>query len=101
MWHSVHPDRRTAGPKSKGHRVRGPVEDLRIALTCREATELAWRAVDEIIQPTAGSTSVRPGERLERIWRDLSTGRTHVSSAVLLTTVANRAYTQLRLQSGR
>jgi 3-hydroxy-9,10-secoandrosta-1,3,5(10)-triene-9,17-dione monooxygenase len=75
-------------------------EDLRIALTCREATSLAWRAVDEIIQPTAGSTAVRPGERLERIWRDLSTGRTHVSSAVLLTTLANRAYTQLRLRSG-
>jgi 3-hydroxy-9,10-secoandrosta-1,3,5(10)-triene-9,17-dione monooxygenase len=75
-------------------------EDLRIALTCREATQLAWRAVDEIIQPTAGSTAVRAGERLERIWRDLSTGRTHVSSAVLLTTVANRAYTQLRLQNG-
>ncbi|HST49741.1 acyl-CoA dehydrogenase family protein [Jatrophihabitans sp.] len=78
-----------------------PEEDLRIALTCREATDLAWRAVDQIIQPTAGSTSVRPGERLERIWRDLSTGRTHVSSAVLLTTFANRLYTQLRLQSGR
>ncbi|WP_410655414.1 acyl-CoA dehydrogenase family protein [Amycolatopsis sp. lyj-112] len=78
-----------------------PEEDLRIALTCREATQLAWRAVDEIIQPTAGSTSVREGERLERVWRDLSTGRTHVSSAVLLTTMANRAYTQLRLQSTR
>lgn len=76
-----------------------PEEDLRIALTCREATQLAWRAVDEIIQPTAGSTAVREGERLERVWRDLSTGRTHASSAVLLTTVANRAYTQLRLQS--
>jgi 3-hydroxy-9,10-secoandrosta-1,3,5(10)-triene-9,17-dione monooxygenase len=76
-------------------------EDLRLALICREATDLAWRAVDQIIQPTAGSTSVRPGERLERVWRDLSTGRTHISSAVLLTTFANRLYTQLRLQSGR
>ncbi|MET8196144.1 acyl-CoA dehydrogenase family protein [Micromonospora sp. NPDC005222] len=76
-------------------------EDLRIALTCREATALAWRAVDEIIQPTGGSTSVREGERLERVWRDLSTGRTHVSSAVLLTTMANRAYTQMRLQRER
>ena len=76
-------------------------EDLRIAMLCREATQLAWRAVDEIIQPTAGSTSVRPGERLERIWRDLSTGRTHASSAILLPTLVNRLYTQLRLQSGR
>ena len=78
-----------------------PEEDVRIALLCREATQLAWRAVDEIIQPTAGSASTREGERLERIWRDLSTGRTHVSSAVLLTTVANRGFAQLRLQSGR
>ncbi|MER7418436.1 acyl-CoA dehydrogenase family protein [Micromonospora peucetia] len=78
-----------------------PEEDLRIAVTCREATELAWRAVDEILQPTAGSPAVREGTRLERVWRDLSTGRTHASSAVLLTTVANRGYAQLRLQRAR
>ncbi|MEY9893346.1 3-hydroxy-9,10-secoandrosta-1,3,5(10)-triene-9,17-dione monooxygenase [Catenulispora sp. MAP5-51] len=72
-------------------------EDLRVAITCREATELAWRAVDEILQPTAGSPAVREGTRLERVWRDLSTGRTHASSAVLLTTVANRGYAQLKL----
>ncbi len=76
-----------------------PEEDLRIALTCREATQLAWRAVDEIIQPTAGSAAVRAGERLERIWRDLSTGRTHASNAVLLATMAPRLLTQLRLHS--
>ncbi|MET9413592.1 acyl-CoA dehydrogenase family protein [Streptomyces klenkii] len=78
-----------------------PEEDLRIAISCREATELAWRAVDEILQPTAGSPAVREGTRLERVWRDLSTGRTHASSAVLLTTVANRGLAQLRLQSAR
>lgn len=78
-----------------------PEEDLRIAITCREATELAWRAVDEILQPTAGSQAVREGTRLERVWRDLSTGRTHASSAVLLTTVANRGFAQLRLQNTR
>ncbi|MBF6049173.1 acyl-CoA dehydrogenase [Streptomyces sp. NRRL B-1677] len=78
-----------------------PEEDLRIAVTCREATELAWRAVDEILQPTAGSPAVREGTRLERVWRDLSTGRTHASFAVLLTTVANRELARLRLQSAR
>ncbi|MFG3409871.1 acyl-CoA dehydrogenase family protein [Streptomyces sp. NPDC048142] len=76
-------------------------EDVRIAITCREATELAWRAVDEILQPTAGSHAVREGTRLERVWRDLSTGRTHASSAVLLTTVANRGFAQLRLAGVR
>jgi 3-hydroxy-9,10-secoandrosta-1,3,5(10)-triene-9,17-dione monooxygenase len=78
-----------------------PEEDLRIAMTCREVSQLAWRAVDEIIQPTAGTTAMREGERLERVWRDLSTGRTHASSAILLTTVASRALTQMRLQSER
>jgi 3-hydroxy-9,10-secoandrosta-1,3,5(10)-triene-9,17-dione monooxygenase len=78
-----------------------PEQDVRIALLCREGTQLAWRAVDEIIQPTAGSASTQHGARLERIWRDLSTGRTHISSAVLLTTVANRFYAHLRLQSHR
>ena len=76
-------------------------EDLRIAIACREGTELAWRAVDEILQPTAGSPAVREGTRLERVWRDLSTGRTHASSAVLLTTFANRAYAQLKLAGAR
>ncbi|EGJ77091.1 putative acyl-CoA dehydrogenase type 2 [Streptomyces sp. Tu6071] len=76
-------------------------EDLRIALTCREATNLAWQAVDEILQPTAGSPAVREGTRLERVWRDLSTGRTHASSAILLTTAANRGFAQLRLLSAR
>jgi 3-hydroxy-9,10-secoandrosta-1,3,5(10)-triene-9,17-dione monooxygenase len=76
-------------------------EDLRIAMTCREAAQLAWRAVDEILQPTAGSSAVREGGRLERVWRDLSTGRTHADFAVLLTTLGNRMFTQLRLQSER
>ncbi|WP_103501328.1 MULTISPECIES: acyl-CoA dehydrogenase family protein [unclassified Streptomyces] len=76
-------------------------EDVRIAVACREATDLAWRAVNEILQPTAGSPAVREGSRLERVWRDLSTGRTHASSAVLLTTVANRGYAQLKLTYAR
>lgn len=76
-------------------------EDLRIAIACREGTDLAWRAVDEILQPTAGSPAVREGTRLERVWRDLSTGRTHASSAVLLTTVANRGYAQMKLYAAR
>ncbi|WP_425558842.1 acyl-CoA dehydrogenase family protein [Catenulispora subtropica] len=70
-------------------------EDLKLALICREAAELAWRALAEIIQPTAGTGSVRSGQRLERIWRDLSTGHSHAGFAVLLTTVISRAVAQL------
>ncbi|MEV0001792.1 acyl-CoA dehydrogenase family protein [Micromonospora sp. NPDC050980] len=70
--------------------------DLRIALICREAAELAWRAVEQVIQPTAGTSAVKAGERLERVWRDLSTAHTHAGFAVLLTTAAGRMYTQAR-----
>ncbi|MEV7008172.1 acyl-CoA dehydrogenase family protein [Streptosporangium sp. NPDC051022] len=82
--------------------ARGPAaftveEDFRIAMICRESAALAWRAVEEVIQPTAGSGAVRAGERLERIWRDLSTGHSHAGFAVLLTTTINRALAQIRL----
>jgi 3-hydroxy-9,10-secoandrosta-1,3,5(10)-triene-9,17-dione monooxygenase len=40
--------------------------------------------------PTAGSSSVRHGERLERIWRDMSMLRTHAGLSILLPTVAMR-----------
>jgi 3-hydroxy-9,10-secoandrosta-1,3,5(10)-triene-9,17-dione monooxygenase len=75
-------------------------EDLRISLICREAAQLSWRAVEEILQPTAGSAAVRAGERLERIWRDLSTGHTHNAFAVMLTTMVPRLFTQVRLGGG-
>jgi 3-hydroxy-9,10-secoandrosta-1,3,5(10)-triene-9,17-dione monooxygenase len=72
-------------------------EDLRLSLICREAAQLSWRAVEEILQPTAGSTAVRAGTRLERVWRDLSTGHTHNGFAVVLTTMVPRLFTQVRL----
>jgi 3-hydroxy-9,10-secoandrosta-1,3,5(10)-triene-9,17-dione monooxygenase len=71
-----------------------PEQDLLIAMICREAAELAWRAVEQIIQPTAGSSSIRAGERIERVWRDLSACHSHAGFAVLLPTAMTRAYTQ-------
>lgn len=73
-----------------------PTEDLRIALMCREAAQLAWQAVEQIIQPTSGTASVAGGGRLERVWRDLSTCHSHAGFAVLITTALPRLYTQLR-----
>jgi 3-hydroxy-9,10-secoandrosta-1,3,5(10)-triene-9,17-dione monooxygenase len=75
-------------------------EDLRLSLICREAAQLSWRAVDDILQPTAGSAAVREGTRLERVWRDLSTGHTHNAFAILLVTVVPRLFTQVRLSGG-
>ncbi|MEH1099507.1 acyl-CoA dehydrogenase family protein [Micromonospora sp. CPCC 205561] len=75
-------------------------EDLRLALICREAAQLCWRAVEEILQPTAGSAAIRAGTRLERVWRDLSTMHTHNAFAVAMTTAIPRLFTQARLGGG-
>lgn len=70
-------------------------EDLRLAIICREILDLAWRAVETHLFPTAGSSAVRAGERIERVWRDLSTLRSHSGNAVLLNTVATREYSKV------
>ncbi|MFB4262846.1 acyl-CoA dehydrogenase family protein [Nonomuraea sp. GTA35] len=64
--------------------------DLRIATISREIARLSWRAVERCLFPTAGSSAVRNGERIERIWRDMSTLHSHAGFAVFLSTVANR-----------
>lgn len=65
-------------------------QELRLATIGREAFRLCWRAVEGHLFATAGSSSVRPGQRLERIWRDLSTMHTHAGVAVFLSSTANR-----------
>jgi 3-hydroxy-9,10-secoandrosta-1,3,5(10)-triene-9,17-dione monooxygenase len=70
-----------------------PQDDLRVALLCRQSVTLSWRAVESYLLPTAGSSAVRAGERLERVWRDLSTGRTHPGFSVFLSAAANRLFT--------
>jgi len=68
-------------------------EDVRLTLICRHVIQLCWSAVETHLFPTAGSSSVREGERMERIWRDLSMMRSHAGFAVFLPTKANREYT--------
>jgi 3-hydroxy-9,10-secoandrosta-1,3,5(10)-triene-9,17-dione monooxygenase len=70
-----------------------PEDDLRIALLCRQAATACWRAIESYVMPTAGSSAMRTGQRLERVWRDLSTGRSHPGFAVYLAAGANRALT--------
>ncbi|WP_437050801.1 acyl-CoA dehydrogenase family protein [Streptomyces sp. enrichment culture] len=65
-------------------------EELRLATIGREAVRLAWRAVEGQLFPTAGSSSVRAGERVERVWRDLSTLHSHAGYGVFLSSLANR-----------
>jgi 3-hydroxy-9,10-secoandrosta-1,3,5(10)-triene-9,17-dione monooxygenase len=71
--------------------------DLRLAAICRHVIKLCWDAVEDYIIPTAGSSSVRDGERLERIWRDLSMLHSHVGFGVFLPTIAVRDLTRARL----
>ncbi|SFT36205.1 3-hydroxy-9,10-secoandrosta-1,3,5(10)-triene-9,17-dione monooxygenase [Actinopolyspora lacussalsi subsp. righensis] len=71
-------------------------QDLRLAMICREAIQLSWHAVEAHLFPTAGSSSVRQGERIERTWRDMSTMHSHSGIGVLLASVATRELAQAR-----
>jgi 3-hydroxy-9,10-secoandrosta-1,3,5(10)-triene-9,17-dione monooxygenase len=67
-------------------------QELRLAMISREAVRLSWRAVEGHLFPTAGSSSVRNGERVERVWRDMSTLHSHAGVAVFLSSLANREF---------
>lgn len=71
-------------------------EELRLALVSREAARLCWRAVESQLFPTAGSSAVRRGERIERVWRDMSMMRSHGGLGVFLAHQANREFTRER-----
>lgn len=79
---------------------RGPAAftrevDLRLSLISREVVRLSWSAVSEHLFPTAGSSAVRAGERIERIWRDMSTLHSHAGVSIFLAMVANRELAKL------
>ncbi len=69
--------------------------DLTLSMISREAVRLSWQAVSEHLFPTAGSSAVRAGERIERVWRDMSTLHSHAGVSVFLAKVANRELAQL------
>ncbi|HEY9475130.1 MAG TPA: acyl-CoA dehydrogenase family protein [Mycobacteriales bacterium] len=81
--------------------ARGPAaftreQDLRIATICREVIRLCWHAVERHLFPTAGSSAVRHGERIERVWRDMSMLRSHAGVGVFLATVTTRELARAR-----
>jgi 3-hydroxy-9,10-secoandrosta-1,3,5(10)-triene-9,17-dione monooxygenase len=69
--------------------------ELRMSIISREVVRLCWSAVADIIMPTAGTSSVRPGERLERLWRDMSTLHTHAGLNIFLGAMAPREIARL------
>jgi 3-hydroxy-9,10-secoandrosta-1,3,5(10)-triene-9,17-dione monooxygenase len=70
--------------------------ELRLASIVREVVRLAWRAIEGNVFPTAGSSAVRRGERIERYWRDLSTLMSHAGIAIFLNAMATREYAKAR-----
>lgn len=71
--------------------------EMRIATICDEVVRLCWHAVESYLFPTAGSSAVRRGERIERVWRDMSMFHTHAGVAVFLATNAKRELAKARL----
>lgn len=71
-------------------------QELRLATISREVARLAWEAVEGKLFPTAGSSSVRQGERIERVWRDMSMLHSHAGLGTFLSTIANRELTKAR-----
>ena len=79
-----------------GPAVFTPERELRIAVSCREIVRLCWQAVESRLVPTAGSSSVRNGARVERVWRDLSMLHSHAGVAVFLSGIAQRELAKVR-----
>jgi 3-hydroxy-9,10-secoandrosta-1,3,5(10)-triene-9,17-dione monooxygenase len=76
-------------------------QDLRLAAIVRHVIKLSWGAVEQYLFPTAGSSSVRTGERVERVWRDLSMVQSHAGYAVFLPTVATRELARIQFDLGK
>jgi 3-hydroxy-9,10-secoandrosta-1,3,5(10)-triene-9,17-dione monooxygenase len=89
QWH----DTCAAGPAAVTRE-----SDLRIAAILRHVIRLCWEAVEHYIMPTAGSSSLRHGQRLERIWRDMSMLHSHGGVSVLMPTVALRDLARTRMR---
>jgi 3-hydroxy-9,10-secoandrosta-1,3,5(10)-triene-9,17-dione monooxygenase len=82
---------------AKGPHAVTKEAEMRIAAICQEVVQLAWHAVEDYLFPTAGSSAVRRGERIERVWRDLSMLHTHAGVSVFLGTIAKRELAKARL----
>ncbi|MDH2424502.1 acyl-CoA dehydrogenase family protein [Sphaerisporangium sp. TRM90804] len=71
-------------------------QEMRLASICHQVVNLCWHAVENYLFPTAGSSAVRQGQRIERVWRDMSMFHSHAGFAVFLSTIAKRQYAKAR-----
>lgn len=74
--------------------------DVTIVAICREVIAMSWSAVEGYLYPTAGSSSHGAGERMERIWRDMSSLHRHAGVSVFLPTIAASALAEARFAQG-
>jgi 3-hydroxy-9,10-secoandrosta-1,3,5(10)-triene-9,17-dione monooxygenase len=81
---------------ARGPAAFAPEQEWRLATISREVIRLCWGAVEGHLFPTAGSSSVRRGERLERVWRDLSMLHSHGGTAVVLGAMASHQLARTR-----
>lgn len=58
-------------------------KDRTLVTVCREIQRLCWSAIDDHFFRTAGSSSIRDGHRIERLWRDMSMVHSHTGVANL------------------
>ena len=84
-------DTATAGPAGFT-----PDRELRIAAICHQILSMCWRAMENYLFRTAGSSAVRGGSRIERIWRDMSMQHTHAGYSVFLAAIAPRELARAR-----
>lgn len=52
-------------------------QDMRLVAMSRQILDLCWEAMHDVFFRVAGSGSVLNGARMERLWRDMSTLRSH------------------------
>ncbi len=57
-------------------------DDLRLNVIAREAVTMAWNVMQGLIFKTAGSGAARNGQRIERIFRDMSMGWGHFGTII-------------------
>lgn len=57
-------------------------EELRIISSCFEVMRLTWDTVHDTIWTSVGTSQARDGTIMQRIYRDISTWRTHVLNSI-------------------
>jgi 3-hydroxy-9,10-secoandrosta-1,3,5(10)-triene-9,17-dione monooxygenase len=75
----------------------GRQAELGLAAVCRHVIRLCWQSVEHYLFPTAGASAARHGDRLERLWRDMSMIHSQSGFSMSMSTIASRDLAKSRL----